>query len=160
MGATQAIDSILMFRGHIRTTVNTSFHDNICMYNLGSVEQEMCCVTDLEEIYTTFNRADLDTPDRTSADVFTESPYTTLNGDRNRGHIFFSKIFMNNLNMITKARHKTEDTSNKMNNLVHALAVQNRNSAHDLEDCVPQNDILTIPNEAFLPSKEDYTQLN
>ncbi|VDI15130.1 Hypothetical predicted protein [Mytilus galloprovincialis] len=93
----------------------------------------------------------LDTPDRTSAEVSLHHLY----GDRNRGH-----IFMNKLNIMTKARHKTEDTSNKMHNLVHALAVQNRNSAQYLEDCVPQAVILTIPNEAFLPSKEDYTQLN
>ncbi|CAG2202089.1 unnamed protein product [Mytilus edulis] len=161
MGAKQAIDSILMFRGHIRTTVNTSFHDNICMYNLGSVEQEMCCVSDLEEtnrVASHFTKKlketahlDLDTPDRTSAEVFTESPYTTFMATETED--ISSKL--NKLNIMTKARHKTEDTSNKMHNLVHALAVQNRNSAQYLEDCVPQAVILTIPNEAFLPKLKD-----
>ncbi|CAG2202794.1 unnamed protein product [Mytilus edulis] len=102
---------------------------------------------------------DLDTPDRTSEEVFTESPYTTVMATET-DEISSFQIVMDNLNMMTKVRHKTEDTSNKMHNLVHALAVQDRVSADDLEECVPQADILTIPNEAFLPSKVDYTQLN
>ncbi|CAG2188905.1 unnamed protein product [Mytilus edulis] len=252
MGAIQAINSILMFRGHIRTKVYTTFNraglsssykssirhvDQICQnfdqpvrnwanrvashytkklketahldehnYALSSVEDHTSCSTTLpvletpakghtgtnpvrlfcespfecstpesesptymytavpvsplsETPRTSLSSNDLDTPDRTSAEVFTESPYTTVMATET-DEISSFQIVMDNLNMMTKARHKTEDTSNKMHNLVHALAVQDRVSADDLEDCVPQADILTIPNEAFLPSKEDYTQLN
>ncbi|CAG2223428.1 unnamed protein product [Mytilus edulis] len=206
MGAIQAINSILMFRGHIRTKVYTTFNraglsssykssirhvDQICQnfdqpvrnwanrvashytkklketahldehnYALSSVEDHTSCSTTLPVLETPAKgHTDLDTPDRTSAEVFTESPYTTVMATET-DEISSFQIVMDNLNMMTKARHKTEDTSNKMHNLVHALAVQDRVSADDLEDCVPQADILTIPNEAFLPSKEDYTQLN
>ncbi|CAC5404307.1 unnamed protein product [Mytilus coruscus] len=87
-----------------------------------------------------------------TSEVFTESPYTTVMATET-DEISSFQIVMDNLNMMTTARHKTEDTSNKVFNLVHALAVQDRVSADDLEDCVPQADILTIPNEIFLPSK-------
>ncbi|CAC5390067.1 unnamed protein product [Mytilus coruscus] len=250
MGAIQAINSILMFRGHIRTMIYTTFNraglcssyksnirhvDQICQnfdqpvrnwtnrvashytkklretthldehnYALPSMEDHTSCSTTLPVLetpakgHTGTNPVELfcespfecstpesesptymytavpvsplpetprtslssnDTPDRTSAEVFTESPYTTVMATET-DEISSFQIVMDNLNMMTTARHKTEDTSNKMFNHVHALAVQDRVSADDLEDCVPQADILTIPNEAFLPSKEDYNQLN
>ncbi|CAG2205041.1 unnamed protein product [Mytilus edulis] len=278
MGAIQAINSILMFRGHIRTKVNIYFHGSIhacTICNVENADQEKFCVTDLVEVYTTFNRAglsssykssirhvdqicqnfdqpvrnwanrvashytkklketahldehnyalssvedhtscsttlpvletpakghtgtnpvrlfcespfecstpesesptymytavpvsplsetprtspssnDLETPDRTSAEVFTESPYTIVMATET-DEISSFQIVMDNLNMMTKARHKTEYTSNKVHNLVHALAVQDRREGAQRAraDGISQEDRL----EGFIWKSEDW----
>ncbi|CAG2236321.1 unnamed protein product [Mytilus edulis] len=131
MGAIQSINNILMFRDHIRT-----------------------------KVYTTFNRAGLCSSYKSSirhVDQICQNFDQPVRNWANRVASHYTKKLKETAHLV---RHKTEDTSNKMHNLVHALAVQDRVSADDLEECVTQADILTIPNEAFLPSKEDYTQLN
>ena len=67
---------------------------------------------------------------------------------------------MDNLNLQQKARHKTLDTSNKMHNLVHSIAVKDRiTDNNQLDDKHPQADILSIPNDAFIPDESDYKEL-
>lgn len=68
---------------------------------------------------------------------------------------------MDNLNMNQKTRHKTEDTSNKVHNLVHSMAVNDRATPTDpLDEIHPQADILSLSNELFIPSDNDIHHLN
>lgn len=89
-----------------------------------------------------------------------DSPFTTVNSkDINSTTEPSFQIIMDNLNMNTKARHKTMDTSNKVFNLVHSVAVKDRAPSEDLDSVHPQADILSVPNEAFVPNAEDYKAL-
>jgi hypothetical protein len=56
-----------------------------------------------------------------------DSPFTTgIQATQEVGPI---QIVMDNLNLQQKTRHKTLDTANKVHNLVHSIAIQQRVTA-------------------------------
>ena len=69
------------------------------------------------------------------------------------------QIVMDNLNINTKARHKTSENKNKVHNLTHSIAILDRVDSDGLDEVHPQADILSVPDEAFIPSVEDHNQL-
>lgn len=69
------------------------------------------------------------------------------------------QIVMDNLNMNQKVRYKTSENENKVHNLTHSIAVKERVSSDGLDDIHPQADILSVPEEAFIPSVEDHEHL-
>jgi len=88
-----------------------------------------------------------------------DSPFTTTQTEANAETGPF-QIVMDNLNLQQKTRHKTLDTSNKMHNLVHSIAVQHRVTDINKDAIHPQADILSVPNDAFIPSSHDHETLN
>ncbi|CAC5367378.1 unnamed protein product [Mytilus coruscus] len=87
-----------------------------------------------------------------------DSPFTTTIPVEASSESGPFQIVMDNLNLHQKTRHKTLDTSNKVHNLVHSIGIQHRVTT-DLESLLPQADILSIPNEAFIPNKTDHDDL-
>lgn len=86
-----------------------------------------------------------------------DSPFTTsIQATQEVGPF---QIVMDNLNLQQKTCHKTLDTANKVHNLVHSIAIQHRVTA-DLDSVHPQADILSIPNDAFIPDQKDHDDLN
>ncbi|VDI63437.1 Hypothetical predicted protein [Mytilus galloprovincialis] len=95
---------------------------------------------------------------KTDLSIDMDSPFTTtipVEASSDSGPF---QIVMNNLNLHPKTRHKSLDTSNKVHNLVHSIGIQHRVTT-DLESLLPQADILSIPNEAFIPNKTDHDDL-
>lgn len=88
-----------------------------------------------------------------------ESPFTTTQKEANRDGGSF-QVVMDNLNLHQKTRHKTLDNKNKIHNLVHSIAVHSRVSGLDLDSTHPQADILSIPNDAFIPGDQEYFDLH
>ncbi|XP_071135266.1 uncharacterized protein [Mytilus edulis] len=84
-----------------------------------------------------------------------ESPFTTTQKEANRDGGSF-QVVMDNLNVHQKTRHKTLDNKNKIHNLVHSIAVHSRVSGLDLDSTHPQADILSLPNDAFIPGDQEY----
>ncbi|VDI08139.1 Hypothetical predicted protein [Mytilus galloprovincialis] len=100
------------------------------------------------------------TPMQPSVPCEEDSPYTTKSSAAIQETGSF-QIIMDNLNMNQKTRHKTEDTSNKVHNLVHSMAVNDRATPTDpLDEIHPQADILSLSNELFIPSDNDIHHLN
>ncbi|XP_052103401.1 uncharacterized protein LOC127736867 [Mytilus californianus] len=87
-----------------------------------------------------------------------DSPFTTTIPVEASSESGPFQIVMDNLNLHQKTRHKTLDTSNKVHNLVHSIGIQHRVTT-DLESLLPQADILSIPNEAFVPNQTDHDDL-
>ncbi|CAC5389064.1 unnamed protein product [Mytilus coruscus] len=72
-----------------------------------------------------------------------DSPFTTKSSAAIQETGSF-QIIMDNLNMNQKTRHKTVDTSNKVHNLVHSMAVNDKATSTDpLDEIHPQADILS-----------------
>ena len=86
------------------------------------------------------------------------SPYTTVTSEIDSKCNTF-QIVMDNLNINQKARHKTSENNNKVHNLTHSIAVQDRVASDGLDEVHPQADILSVPDEAFIPSVEDHHAL-
>ena len=82
-----------------------------------------------------------------------KSPFTTTMNEAD-SEIGAFQIIMDNLKIQQKSRHKTLETGNKVHNLVHSIAVQHR-ITNDLDSIHPQPDILSIPNDAFIPDASD-----
>ncbi|VDI17822.1 Hypothetical predicted protein [Mytilus galloprovincialis] len=95
---------------------------------------------------------------KTDLSIDMDSPFTTTIPVEASSESGPFQIVMNNLNLHQKTRHKTLDTSNKVHNLVHSVGIQHRVTT-DLESLLPQADILSIPNEAFIPNKTDHDDL-
>ena len=91
------------------------------------------------------------------SDKAMESPFTTTMNEAD-SEIGALQIIMDNLNIQQKTRHKTLETGNKVHNLVHSIAVQHR-ITNDLDSIHPQADILSIPNDAFIPVASDHQSL-
>ncbi|CAC5381732.1 unnamed protein product [Mytilus coruscus] len=92
---------------------------------------------------------------KTDLSIDMDSPFTTTIPVEASSESGPFQIVMDNLNLHQKTRHKTLDTSNKVHNLVHSIGIQHRVTT-DLESLLPQADILSIPNEAFIPNKTDH----
>ncbi|CAC5420040.1 unnamed protein product [Mytilus coruscus] len=100
------------------------------------------------------------TPMQPSVPCEEDSPFTTKSSAAIQETGSF-QIIMDNLNMNQKTRHKTADTSNKVHNLVHSIAVNDRATPTDpLDEIHPQADILSLSNDLFIPSDNDIHQLN
>lgn len=101
----------------------------------------------------------MSTPDQMMSPVQDmESPFTTVPKEISTEVSGF-QIVMDNLNMQQKARHKTSENVNKTHNLTHSIAVQDRVDSSGLDDIHPQADILSVPEDAFIPSIEDHQAL-
>ena len=91
------------------------------------------------------------------SDKAMESPFTTTMNEAD-SEIGAFQIIMDNLNIQQKTRHKTLETGNKVHNLVHSIAVQHL-IKNDLDSIHLQADILSIPNDAFIPDASDHQSL-
>ncbi|CAG2238189.1 unnamed protein product [Mytilus edulis] len=76
-----------------------------------------------------------------------ESPFTTTQMQANSDRGSFQVV-------------KTLDNKNKIQNLVHSIAVHSRMSGLDLDSTHPQANILSIPNDAFIPGDQEYFNLH
>lgn len=88
-----------------------------------------------------------------------DSPFTTSPEEAAIAVKTSFEIVMDNLNMVQKTRHKTLETGNKTHNLTHSIAVQHRVTDNTKDATLPQADILSVHNEAFVPNHEDYEAL-
>ncbi|CAC5365421.1 unnamed protein product [Mytilus coruscus] len=180
----QAINSVLMFRGHVRTKLcypedietETKIEDT-CIYTAeplfeSPIDHSRLDASESPDLSQenlhlptpmkcgSYGSEDLlQTPAcKTDLSIDMDSPFTTTIPVEASSESGPFQIVMDNLYLHQKNRHKTLDTSNKVHNLVHSIGIQHRVTT-DLESLLPQADILSIPNEAFIPNKTDHDDL-
>ncbi|XP_078590946.1 uncharacterized protein LOC144870520 [Branchiostoma floridae x Branchiostoma japonicum] len=83
-------------------------------------------------------------------------PLHKNSGDSSGPGISFT---FDNVDICQRVRHKTSQNSNIDHHFVHAYASLDRVNVQDLPDDQPIADILTVPLQEFLPSKEDRSSM-